>query len=74
MNSFIDTANLDAIREATACGLLDGVTRTVLVASDVVRAGLLAADVVAVPASVLRQRAEHPLTELGLERLLAGKS
>jgi transaldolase len=37
----------------------------------VVQAGLLGADVVTVPANVLRQLAKHPLTDLGLERFLA---
>lgn len=37
----------------------------------VVQAALLGADVVTVPANVLRQLAKHPLTDLGLERFLA---
>jgi transaldolase len=37
----------------------------------VVQAALLGADVVTVPASVLRQLAKHPLTDIGLERFLA---
>jgi transaldolase len=53
-----------------------GFDTEVLVASvrhpiHVVQAALLGADVVTVPASVLRQLAKHPLTDIGLERFLA---
>ena len=53
-----------------------GFDTEVLVASvrhpiHVVQAALLGADVVTLPASVLRQLAKHPLTDLGLERFLA---
>jgi transaldolase len=53
-----------------------GFDTEVLVASvrhpiHVVQAALLGADVVTLPASVLRQLAKHPLTDSGLERFLA---
>jgi transaldolase len=53
-----------------------GFDTEVLVASvrhpiHVVQAALLGADVVTVPAAVLRQLAKHPLTDIGLERFLA---
>jgi transaldolase len=53
-----------------------GFDTEVLVASvrhpiHVVQAALLGADVVTLPASVLRQLAKHPLTDIGLERFLA---
>jgi transaldolase len=53
-----------------------GFDTEVLVASvrhpiHVVQAALLGADVVTIPASVLRQLAKHPLTDIGLERFLA---
>jgi transaldolase len=53
-----------------------GFETEVLVASvrhpiHVVQAALLGADVVTLPASVLRQLAKHPLTDSGLERFLA---
>ena len=53
-----------------------GFDTEVLVASvrhpiHVVQAALLGADVVTLPASVLRQLAKHPLTDTGLERFLA---
>ncbi len=53
-----------------------GYDTEVLVASvrhpiHVVQAALLGADVVTLPASVLRQLAKHPLTDIGLERFLA---
>jgi len=53
-----------------------GFDTEVLVASvrhpiHVVQAALLGADVVTIPASVLRQLAKHPLTDSGLERFLA---
>jgi transaldolase len=53
-----------------------GYETEVLVASvrhpiHVVQAALLGADVVTLPATVLRQLAKHPLTDIGLERFLA---
>ena len=53
-----------------------GFDTEVLVASvrhpiHVVQAALLGADVVTLPASVLRQLAKHPLTDSGLEKFLA---
>tara|TARA_Y100000590_G_C15319600_1_gene863468 strand:- start:371 stop:763 length:393 start_codon:yes stop_codon:yes gene_type:complete len=53
-----------------------GYQTEVLVASvrhpmHVVQAGLIGADVVTLPAKVLRQLAAHPLTESGLEKFLA---
>jgi transaldolase len=53
-----------------------GFDTEVLVASvrhpiHVVQAALLGADVVTLPASVLRQLTKHPLTDIGLERFLA---
>ena len=53
-----------------------GFDTEVLVASvrhpiHVVQAALLGADVVTLPASVLRQLAKHPLTDIGLEKFLA---
>jgi transaldolase len=53
-----------------------GFDTEVLVASvrhpiHVVQAALLGADVVTLPANVLRQLAKHPLTDIGLERFLA---
>src|SRR4030095_14555063 len=53
-----------------------GYETEVLVASvrhpiHVVQAALLGADVVTLPATVLRQRAQHPLPDMGLERFLA---
>jgi len=72
----ISTDGMELIEQICTIYRNYGFDTEVLVASvrhpiHVVQAALLGADVVTVPASVLRQLAKHPLTDIGLERFLA---
>jgi transaldolase len=72
----ISTDGMELIEQICTIYRNYGYDTEVLVASvrhpiHVVQAGLLGADVVTLPASVLRQLAKHPLTDIGLERFLA---
>jgi transaldolase len=72
----ISSDGMELIEQIVAIYRNYGFETEVLVASvrhpiHVVQAALLGADVVTLPASVLRQLAKHPLTDSGLERFLA---
>jgi transaldolase len=72
----ISSDGMELIEQICAIYRNYGFETEVLVASvrhpiHVVQAALLGADVVTLPASVLRQLAKHPLTDSGLERFLA---
>jgi transaldolase len=72
----ISTDGMELIEQICTIYRNYGFDTEVLVASvrhpiHVVQAALLGADVVTLPASVLRQLAKHPLTDSGLERFLA---
>jgi transaldolase len=72
----ISTDGMELIEQICTIYRNYGFDTEVLVASvrhpiHVVQAALLGADVVTVPAAVLRQLAKHPLTDIGLERFLA---
>jgi transaldolase len=72
----VSTDGMELIEQICTIYRNYGYDTEVLVASvrhpiHVVQAALLGADVVTVPAAVLRQLARHPLTDIGLERFLA---
>jgi transaldolase len=72
----ISTDGMELIEQICTIYRNYGFDTEVLVASvrhpiHVVQSALLGADVVTLPASVLRQLAKHPLTDSGLERFLA---
>ena len=78
MRIFIDTANIEDIRRGAALGVIAGVsTIPSLVAASirhprhVTEAALAGARVATVPLKVLFQSLRHPLTDLGIERVLA---
>ena len=72
----VSTDGMELIEQICTIYRNYGFETEVLVASvrhpiHVVQAALLGADVVTIPANVLRQLAKHPLTDIGLEKFLA---
>lgn len=72
----VSTDGMELIEQICTIYRNYGFDTEVLVASvrhpiHVVRAALLGADVVTIPANVLRQLSKHPLTDIGLEKFLA---
>ena len=57
MKFFLDTANLNEIREGVSLGVVDGVTTN--------------PSLVAMPFKVMQQLIKHPLTDKGLDQFLA---
>ena len=79
MKFFIDTANLDQIKEAQALGVLDGVTTNPsLMAKEgikgeknIIKCAEVGADVATCPLSAILGLLKHPLTDNGLAQFLA---
>jgi len=69
MKIFLDTANLDEIREAKSMGLLDGVT-TNRHPIHSIEAAKASADIATMPYKVFGQLFNHPLTEKGQVKFL----
>jgi transaldolase len=72
----VSTDGMELIEQICTIYRNYGFDTEVLVASvrhpiHVVQAALLGADVVTIPANVLRQLSKHPLTDIGLEKFLA---
>lgn len=68
MKIFLDTANLDEIREAASLGVPDGVTTNPsLIAAEAAKAG---ADVATMPYKVFAMLWKHPRTDKGQEQFL----
>lgn len=65
MKFFLDTANVEHIREANDMGVICGVTTN---PSLIAKEGKAGADISTVPYNLVMQMVKHPLTDQGLKK------